>query len=401
MSTTPPDPRPGAVAVDPDPASTQPSRRAPLPVAAAVAALWAAVVSYAPLAALFLAGAWGGGTGPGGPLRLAGAGWLLAHGVPVQLPGDRVTLVPLGVTAFAVWRLARAGVHASRAVGGHRSAAPGRALLAGASIGIAYAGLGAAVAAGCGSAEVGLSVWRATWTLALVGGGSATAGALAHGRAGRRLARALPVVVRDGVRAGVGAACVVMAGGAALAGVALAIHGSAGAEMLASYRAGVVGQAGVTALCLVYLPNLAVWAAAYLLGPGFALGTGTTVSPGEVVLGSVPGLPVLAGLPSSPLSGLGPLLLGAPLLAGVAIGALLARRVPRRPWPILLGAATLAGPVAGGLVQLACLASAGSLGAGRLAELGPRDWEVGLLATAVVSVGALIGAAITRPTARP
>jgi hypothetical protein len=159
----------------------------------------------------------------------------------------------------------------------------------------------------------------------------------------------------------------------------------------------VLGQAGVTAVCVAYLPNLAAWGAAYLLGPGFTIGAGTMVSPGEVTLGSVPGLPVLAGLPSQPLTGLGPLLLGAPLLAGVAAGVLLARYRQRRGWARLLGAAVLSGPVAGAAVLAACRVSAGSLGSGRLAEIGPSDWRIGLLASVVVSLGGLIGAATSAP----
>jgi hypothetical protein len=400
MVTTPPEPPEGTVALSSAPAPGTPRtgrRGAPLPVAAGVAALWAAIVSYAPLAALCVAGAWGSGLGLGGPFRLAAAGWLLAHGVPVDLPADRITLMPLALTVFVVWRLVRAGVHTSRAIGGHRSASPARALAAGAAVGLAYGVVGMAVAAGFRSDELGLPVWRSGATLALLAGVLAIAGALAHGRAGPRLARAVPVVLRDAVRAGLAAAALVVAAGAGLAGVALAIHGAAAAEMLGSYRVGVLGQAGVTALCLAFLPNAAVWGAAYLLGPGFSIGVGTAVSPGEVLLGSVPGLPVLAGLPSQPLTGPGPLLLGAPLLAGVAAGVLLARYRQRRGWPGLLGAAVLAGPVAGAAVQGACLASAGSLGSGRLAEIGPSDWRIALLATVVVSLGALIGAALSAP----
>ena len=106
------------------------------------------------------------------------------------------------------------------------------------------------------------------------------------------------------LRTGACAAALILAAGAGIAGVALAVHGGDAAAMFASYRTGVLGQAGITVLCLVLAPNIAVWGAAYLLGPGFAVGVDTVVSPGSVVIGPLPGVPVLAGLPSVPLTGL-------------------------------------------------------------------------------------------------
>lgn len=365
---------------------------APLPVAASVAAVWAATVSYVPLLILVLAGSWGSGTPVTGAARLTGAGWLLAHGVPVETPADRVTLLPLAVTAVVFWRLTRAGVHASRAIGAHRARSAGRVLGAGLAVGLGYAVVGGIVARLVRTDDLQVSPWRATATLGLFGAAAAAMGGLTHSRSGRRLLAMAPEVLRDAVRTGTAAAAMVVAAGAAAAGVALAIHGGAGAEMLASYQAGVLGQAGITALCLVYLPNAAVWAAAYLLGPGFSIGTDSVVSPGEVILGSVPGLPVLAGLPSAPLTGAGPTLLGVPLLAGVAAGWLLARRRSGRPWSAVLGAAALAGPVGGVMVYGACVAASGSLGSGRLAAIGTSDWRVGVFAAFVVGLGALIGA---------
>jgi hypothetical protein len=150
----------------------------------------------------------------------------------------------------------------------------------------------------------------------------------------------------------------------------------------------------------VYLPNLAVWGAAYLLGPGFAVGDGTVVSPGDVLLGPVPGLPVLAGLPNAPLTGVGPVLLGLPLLAGLAAGFLLARRRPGG-WAGLLGAAALAGPIGGLGLQLLSTAARGGIGSGRMAVLGAYDWRVGLFAAGVTTVGALAGAVAARTVTRP
>ena len=48
---------------------------------------------------------------------------------------------------------------------------------------------------------------------------------------------------------------------------------------------------------LCYLPNSVIWAIAYMLGPGFAFGIGTAVSPSGSALGAVPAFPMLAALP--------------------------------------------------------------------------------------------------------
>jgi len=188
--------------------------------------------------------------------------------------------------------------------------------------------------------------------------------------------------------------------------VTVAVAGGEAGSMFASYHTGVAGQAGLTLLCLVFAPNLASWAAAYLVGPGFAVGVATTVSAAKVNLGALPAVPVLAGLPTTPVSGWTAPLLGLPLAAGMAAGALLIRRQAReragRPgapvpgWGPVVLAALVAGPVAGVLLGLAAWASGGPLGSGRLAHTGPAALPVALVAAGVVAVGALIGAATMR-----
>jgi hypothetical protein len=370
-------------------------RGAPLPVAALVAVLWAVALGLAPVLAIAVASVLGSGASLGGVIRAGAGAWLLGHFVPVGLAGTRITLIPLGVTAWIGWRLLRAGVHASRATGAHRMRSPWPAVRAGLAVGIAYAVAGVVAAAASGTAAV--SGWRVFGTFAALGATLAVAGALGHARAGRRLMRRFPVPVVDAVRAGFAAVAFLLAAGGAAVGLALALHGGAAADTLGSYRAGVAGQLGITAGCLAYLPNFAVWAAAYLIGPGFAFGVGTVVSPADVLTG-----PVLAALPSAPLSGVGPALLGVPLAAGIAAGLLLARRAsvvtdarrsgPSNGWLRLLIGALLAGPVAGVLVQLAVLASRGGLGPGRLAVIGVMDTRVPLIAAGVISLGTVLGA---------
>ena len=378
-------------------------RGAPLPLAAAFAAIWASVLGLLPMLAVAGVVAVGSGATPVGVVRIGAGAWLLAHGAPVQTPADRITLVPLGLSVWIAWRLIRAGVHAARAIGAHRDPSVWPSVRAGAAVAVCYGLVGALVATLASFADVTVSPWRAAAMSGLFALVTVTVGALRYGRAGRRLLRRLPRTVVDAARTGLAAVAFLVAAGSAAGGLALALAGGAATEMLTSFRAGVAGQAGITVLCLVFLPNLALWGAAYLLGPGFAVGFGTVVSPGDVLLGPVPALPVLAGLPSGPLSGIGPALLGVPLVAGIAAGILLARRSPlsERGWGGLLSSAALAGPVAGVVLHLTAMASSGALGSGRLSQLGPVDWRVGLFATGVIAVGTVFGAATARTLSRP
>ncbi len=200
--------------------------------------------------------------------------------------------------------------------------------------------------------------------------------------------------MRDAVRSGFVVAVLIVAAGAGTAGVALAVRGGDAAELFGTYQAGFVGQAGITVLCLVYLPNLAVWGRPTCSGQARD-GADALISPGQVLLGPVPAVPVLAGLPSAPLTGFGPALLGIPLAAGICAGLLLNRR-RRTEWGNLLGAAVVAGPVAGLLLQFFGFAAAGALGAGRLVSMGEVTWWVGLLGAIVVSVGCVVAALTIR-----
>jgi hypothetical protein len=126
-----------------------------------------------------------------------------------------------------------------------------------------------------------------------------------------------------------------------------------------------------------------------------------------VTVGPLPTLPLLAGLPSGPMGATGALLLAVPVLAAMFAGWLLTQRLRRDPearipkWPLLLGSAALAGPVAGVVLGLLALISGGSLGNGRLSDIGPVPWQVALVATAVVAVSATIGAAAARTFRKP
>ncbi|MFI6234582.1 DUF6350 family protein [Micromonospora sp. NPDC050784] len=415
--------RPGGVSADDRPvdraaparrvpaprAGGSPRGRAPLPVAAGVAACWAALTSYLPVAiVLGLVQLGADSTTLTGTLRTALAGWLLGHGVPLHTESGPLGLAPLALTVLALWRLTRAGVHVSRAIGARDTRSPRRALLAASAVGIAYALLGALAAVLVGTGGPDVSLIRAGVTFAVVGTLAALVGAVRITAVTRLLVTRLPGPVRDGVRTGLVAALLLLGAGAGAAGLAVATGGGDAADMIGAYRTGVAGQAGITLVSVAYAPNAAVWSTSYLLGPGFAVGTDTAVRTSEVSVGALPAVPLLAGLPRGPVDGFGALLLAVPVLAGMVAGWLLARRVARlagperaaQRWAGLLAPAALAGPVAGVVLGAAAAVSGGPLGAGRLAQVGPVGWQVGAVAAGVIAVGALLGAAATRALAR-
>jgi hypothetical protein len=160
-------------------------------------------------------------------------------------------------------------------------------------------------------------------------------------------------------------------------------------------QAGVLGGISLTLAQLALVPNLVIWAAAWFVGPGIAVGVGTSVSPAGTALGPVPGLPILGILPHGSLA-FGFLGLLVPVLSGFVTALATRNREhragdpePTRGQLALTGAA--AGIVAGVILGLLAWWSGGALGPGRLVEVGPNAVLVGALAAVEVGVAAVLG----------
>ena len=142
------------------------------------------------------------------------------------------------------------------------------------------------------------------------------------------------------------------------------------------------------------LPNLVIWIASWLVGPGFAIGSGSSVSPLGTELGPLPGLPLFGVIPPGGFS-FGLIGILVPLVAGFLAGALLRSRLADRAGSDGVRTRILTalgiGVVAG--IQLGLLAwwSSGAIGPGRLHDVGPNPWLVGGIAALEVAVTAMIG----------
>ncbi|WP_084556851.1 cell division protein PerM [Hamadaea tsunoensis] len=374
--------------------------------AATVNALLAALTAIAPVAALTALALITAGQhlSIAGSLRFGLAGWLLSLGVPLETEYGQLTLAPLALGTLAAWRIMRAGVHTTRALGARGSRSPRRALRVGAAVGLGYAFLAGLAGWLADGDLVGVAPLRAALHGLVLGTLFAVLGALRETGAIQVVAQRVPRVVRDATRTGAVGAMLVIAAGGATTGLVVALRGGEASSVLAAYHTGVAGQAGVTLVSLAVAPNVAVWASAYLLGPGFSLGADSIVRASGVAAGPLPALPLVVAMPGAQLHGVAYVLLGLPLLAGITAGWLLTRRrlrprdgvVPVVRWGHLLTGSLMAGPIAGVLLGLAALASGGTL-TSTMGHLGPEVLPVVAAGSGVIALGCLLGALGTRP----
>ncbi|MFE3926962.1 DUF6350 family protein [Streptomyces sp. YIM B13508] len=351
-------------------------------------------------------------SGPGGALHVAAALWLLAHGAElVRVDTLSGTPAPMGVpplllAVVPVWLLHRAA--RDTAEGGARDNAPlvpGRIAWAGVVLGYLAVTAPAALYAAGGALRP-----SGTWTavcvplVALVAAGTGVW--TAYGRPSGPLEQVLGAVLPRGVRhlvlgpdgrpgvaarAAAAGATVLVAGGAVLLTVSLGRHLGETRGAFGRLTEGWTGWLAVLLLCVALLPNAAVWAAAYALGPGFLLGAGTSVTPlGAQAAPLLPPFPLLAAVPDP---GAGTALHGTvaalPLTAGAVVGWFVGRGSVTggggfRNWTTgrTAGAAAFAAGLCGALLALLAGLAGGPLGTAALARFGPVWWQVGL-ATAV------------------
>lgn len=384
-------------------ASQEPERSArPLVVTGAIAAGAAAGTGMAVLTLLVLAGwiaaphAGLGLTGLSGVFRVAAALWLIGHHVGFTLRGDgRIGLLPLGLVLLPGALLWRAGRWVVRSGDVGRLRHVGYAALA---LAVPYALVAGALALVSRSGPTAPSVPQAVFAgflLALTAGGLGGARALAPWQ---QLARLMSARLRSVIVGMAGALAVLCAAGAVLVGVSLGSHLGQFSSVNGVLAPGVIGAGLLLLAQLAYVPNAIVWAISFMLGPGFAFGSGTVVAPTGSALGQLPAFPMLVSLPQGLHGGVPPWLsvavLALPYLAGILGGLLVARAAPTPAleaaalWGFACGALT--GCVVGALAAFA----GGPLGDGRLTAVGPSPWQAGLVAALEIGVAAAVTAGI-------
>jgi len=298
--------------------------------------------------------------------------WLLAHAVAAGTATASVSLVPLGLTV----------IFGSLAAGlARRFAIPttGSWLAFTATY---TAGVVAVASASDSAATAPNAVTRAAVVGVLVAGGGAGAGLRRAGWLRGSGMRRLPAALSGGWRLGAATALGIWAAGA-LAFCVWAVSGwSDIARVGATLDADPVGTLALGLGEAAYAPTMAVWGAAWLAGPGFAVGAGTEYSPGHLTTGPLPSVPILGALPHAS----GGLLVLAPLvIVAIAVAArLLAGRWTPRPG---IGTQVVGVIVVAALVGAGAVASRGSLGGGSLASVGPSPVETALWVGFLVALG--------------
>lgn len=334
-------------------------------------------------------------------LRLAGDGWLLAHGSHLELPGrppTTITASPLGLTLVCLAVTVRVARWAA-------SLSPGGTLrevrTAALALTAAYAVTGLVVAL-LSRSDLATPGLVSTLVGCLLLGGPAGALGLVLGTGNAGHLRDLVPVARRSVLAGAFASAgLMLAAGALLVAGSLAWHGGAAAEVAEGLDLDAAGVVFSLLLAAVIAPNAALLGSAYLAGPGFAVGTGTVVSTAQVSAGPLPTVPLLAAIPGDGaqpgwLVGL----LAVPPVIGL-VGALWAARVvPTLSWRSGALRGLGGGALGGLLLTVATAWAGGAIGPGRMADIGAPLFDLLLWNVAGLGLGGLVGGLIATWWAR-
>ncbi|MBS2939194.1 hypothetical protein KDN32_15745 [Nocardioides sp. J2M5] len=390
----------------PDATRTTPARPRPLVL---IATLGGVVAAAGPLVVLLAAGVIGwfatdaGVHGaPRDGMRMGALAWLAGHGSGLTVLGARVTIVPLGITAVAAWSMWRIGHRVGDSLSGHgpdadRISDGERDLTVPTAIALflaGYAVVAVVVASLAAGATADPSVPRVLgWTVLLTATVAAPAIATGSGRAAIWAAR-VPVALRAGTAVAVALLVRLVVLGGLLVLVSLALSFDDAATMTAQLHPS-PGEAGLYALVnAAFLPNASLFAGSWLLGPGFAVGGATVVSPAAVVLGPLPDFPLLAALPAvgTPPAWAGLSMLVVPLVAAVVAYRTLRTRL--LSWDRIVLAGCGGGLAAGLALAVLAALSGGAAGPGRMRFIGPFVPDVLVHAVTSCGVGALVGAGV-------
>lgn len=333
-------------------------------------------------------------------LRTGALAWLMGHGSGVTVEGVTIGAVPLGITVVCAWVLWRIGQRVGVSVSGHGPdveeiadgqrdlTVPVAALL----LTVGYVVVAVAAATVTATATTapktsGVVLWAVL--LSLLAGAPGIA--VGSGRAAIWTAylpltlRAVGGIVRRLLLLWVAVSALTFV-------IALLSDLSTAANVLSQLDADAGATLIIIAVSLLLLPNAVAFSGSYLLGPGFAVGTGTLVAPSVVVLGPLPSFPMLAALPDEgPTAGWTAwLILLPPVVAFVAV------LLHQRQSPVFRytdgGIRGCAGGILAGLGfgVIASLAG-GAVGPGRMQDVAPYAFDAALHAVTSFGIGGLLG----------
>lgn len=213
-------------------------------------------------------------------------------------------------------------------------------------------------------------------------------------------------VVRSSFVAGLGSVFALLTVSAIAVAIVLVASFSRVISLYEALQPGIFGIIALSVAQLALLPTLIVWAATFLVGPGFALGSGAIVSPLGTELQTVPALPILGIIPSNPPA-IGIIVVAIPLLLAVVAGLSVRSRLIRdteslwgdmhttgffgQPFVRMFLTAVLSAFVAAALGGFLAEMVSGQMGPGRFAVVGPESSTVALWLGIEVGVGVFLG----------
>ena len=190
---------------------------------------------------------------------------------------------------------------------------------------------------------------------------------------------------------------------ALMVGVSLTLNWISVTRLYEGLQVSIIGGFALTFGQLAILPNVIAYGASWLTGVGFAIGTGSNVSPLGTQLGPIPALPIFGGLPIGTVI---------PALAVIVVPMVLAlvatlmvkghTKEIRFNFATPLAAAFSLGIGIGVIAAvegaLLALLASGSLGPGRLATFGINPWMLaGVLFLEVAPVAVLAAFYAAKP----
>lgn len=350
-------------------------------------ALAAAVLSWVVAGVLVALAQGSADVASGSFLRTTIRTWLVSLGSGVDAGPVSIGIVPIGATLVCLLLVARAAAWVVSEPLDELAAFA--ATTAG-----AYGTIAAIASAATNVGDVNTSVVRSALAAFVIGGvGAAWGSAQRHHDAGRWWFTA-PPEGRAVLRAAAPGVVAVLGAASTIVVILLAANLTQAGDLWALLDPGAGGGLALGIGSVLAAPTLVLWTASALVGPGFAIGTGTSVDLTGSQLGQVPGFPLLAALPEPGAFPGWVFLLGlVPLLAGMLSGWRVDTGSREGLGPhVALGAA--AGAVAGVVLGVLIGLSRGAIGPGRMADAGPPPFTPLLVAVAAMALGGALGAVL-------
>ncbi|KZS62356.1 DUF6350 family protein [Mycobacterium ostraviense] len=306
-----------------------------------------------------------------GALGAIASMWLGVHQVPISIGGRELGVMPLLPVLLMVWGTART---TALATSRYSSWLVVRWVVASALGGpLLIAAIALAVIHDASSVITELqtpNALRAFTGVLVVHAIGAAIGVWS--RVGRRALAAspLPNWLGDSLRAAAGGVLALLGLSGLVTAGSLVVHWATMQELY-GITDSIWGQFNLTALSVLYAPNVFVGAAAVAVGSSAHIGF-ATFSSFTVFGGDIPAVPILAAAPTPPL---GPAWV-ALLIIGAASGVALGQQCARRPLPLLPAMAKV---LVAALIGALVMALLGYAGGGKLGNFGDVGVDEGAL----------------------